>query len=118
MPPKSETNKDIEVIHSSGHNGENKEELPLATRIKTRLISLMASLRLFLYDKEHKTIFGNSSSYWIKISIYYFFFYACLALYYSGMVAVFAAIVSREAPTYWYHNNQMSVGLDFSIGLF
>ena len=80
MPPKSEKENDIEVTNSSGHNEKNKEELPLTTRIKTRLISLLAQFRLFLYDKEHKTIFGNTSSYWIKISIYYFFFLCLLGI--------------------------------------
>ena len=98
-------------------NQDSEEELPFKDRMKKRLTNLMASLRLFIYDKEHKTIFGNTSSFWIKISIYYFFFYVCLALFYSGMVAVFAAIISREEPTYWYHNSQMSEGGNIYPGL-
>lgn len=114
MPPKPDTS---EIPSSSAEEqGENKP--PFKERMRIGFTNFIASSRLFIYNKEHQTVFGNTSSSWIKISVYYFFFYVCLGLFYSGMVAVFGAIVSRESPTYWYTNNRMNDGGQVYIGLF
>jgi hypothetical protein len=117
MPPQSDAAKGAEITTTSGNrNDEEEEKLPFKDRMKIRIINLLHSLRLFIYNKERQTMFGNSSSSWIKISVYYFFFYICLGLFYSGMVAVFGAIVSRQSPTYWFQNSQMSESGVFYIG--
>ncbi|CAF0816244.1 unnamed protein product [Rotaria sordida] len=115
MPPEPDGPRGFERMDSNGNHGEEKK--PFMYRVKTGLTNFMKSFRIFLYNKEHQTIFGNTSSSWIKISIYYFFFYLCLGLFFSGMIAVFAAIVSRESPTYTYRHNQMKVGGKFCIGM-
>jgi len=118
MPPKSDPSNEIEVTTSNentGKDGENK--VLLKDRIVIGFTKLMKSARVFIYDKKHQTYFGNTSSSWIKISIYYFFFYICLGLFYSGMVAVFGAILSRESPTYTYQNSQMSYEGQVYVGL-
>lgn len=99
MPP---TN-DVEVVNS----GNEGDKLSWFARTRLRIVNGWQSMRIFIYNKEYKTFFGNSSSFWIKTSIYYFFFYLCLGLFYSGMIAVFGAIVSRESPTYSYQNGDM-----------
>ncbi|CAF1581857.1 unnamed protein product [Adineta steineri] len=106
MAPKSDDSNDVQVIHSSG---DNESELPFKDRMVIRVVKQWQSTRIWVYNKEYQTIFGNTSSFWIKTSIYYFFFYICLGLFYSGMVAVFAAILSRESPRYLFHNSQMSI---------
>jgi len=119
MPPKPDAPNGIEVTNSDVKKTKQSEnKLPFKDRIIIRLTNLMESTRLFIYNKEHQTILGNTSPSWIKISIYYFFFYICLGLFYSGMVAVFGAIISRESPTYWYTNNNMNDNGKFAIGLF
>jgi hypothetical protein len=118
MAPKTEDSNGIEVTNSSADDDNKKEEIPLKDRIKTQVTSFIASSRLFIYNKEQKTVFGNSSASWIKISIYYFLFYVCSGLFYCGMVAVFGAIISRESPRYWYHNSQLNVAGYFYTGLF
>jgi len=119
MPPKSDASNGIEVTTSNKNNDkDDKIKIPLKDRIVNRFTNLMHSIRYFIYNKEHQTIFGNTNSSWIKISIYYFFFYICLGLFYSGIVAVFGAIVPRESPTYTYQNNDMSIDGQVYIGLF
>lgn len=115
MPPKSDASNGVEIRPSNGNNDENK--LSWKDRLTTRLRNLINSTRLFIYNKDQQTILGNTSSSWIKISVYYFFFYVCLGLFYSGMVAVFGAIVTRESPKYLYYNSQMSISGQVYIGL-
>ena len=105
-----ETNANI------GDDGENK--MPFKDRTMLRIRNGLASLRLFIYNKENVTFFGNTSSSWIKISIYYCIFYICLGLFFSGMIAVFGAIVSRQSPRYTYQNNEMRDKGHVYIGLF
>jgi uncharacterized Zn-finger protein len=119
MPPKSDASNEIETTTSNKNNkqdGENK--IPWKDRIKTTSINLMHSARLFIYNKEHQTFFGNTPLLWVKISIYYIIFYICLGLFYSGMVAVFGAIISRQSPTYTYNNSRMNTGGPVAVGLF
>ncbi|CAF3445767.1 unnamed protein product [Rotaria sp. Silwood1] len=115
MPPEPDGSNGIERINTNDNDGEPKK--PFIYRVRTGTTRFMKSLRIFIYDKEHQTFFGNTSPSWIKISVYYFFFYICLGLFYAGMVAVFAAILSRESPTYTYRNNQMKVGGTFYVGM-
>ncbi|CAF0791701.1 unnamed protein product [Adineta ricciae] len=114
MPPKTDSSDEVEVVHT---NDGNQEKLPLKDRLKNTTIKLFESGRVFIYNKADDTFFGNSSSFWIKTAIYYFFFYVCLGLFYSGMVAVFGAIISREEPRYWYHNSEMNDGGVVYIGM-
>jgi hypothetical protein len=120
MAPKSDKSNGIEVANNSSRNDakDEKTKAPLKERLITSLTNFVASTRLFIYNKEQQTMFGNTSSSWIKISIYYIFFYVCLGLFYSGMVAVFGAIVSRQSPRYLYTNNQMNIDGQVYIGLF
>lgn len=92
------------------------EKLPLTYRLKIGFTKFMKSSRVFMYNKEHQTICGNTISLWIKLSLYYFFFYICAGLFFSGMVAVFAAILSRQSPRYTYRNNEMGNQIVFSVG--
>ncbi|CAF4320904.1 unnamed protein product [Rotaria sp. Silwood2] len=115
MPPEPDESNGIERINTSDNNNEEKK--PFMVRVKTGFTNLMKSLRIFMYDKEHQTVCGNTSSSWIKVSVYYSIFYICSGLFYSGMLAVFAAIVSRESPTYSYHNSQMKVGGTMCVGM-
>jgi predicted transglutaminase-like protease len=108
MAPKSDAN--------TGDDGKNK--MSFKERTMLRIKDGIVSARRFTYNKDNRTIFGNTSSSWIKISVYYFFFYICLGLFFSGMIAVFGAIVSRQSPRYNYKNSQMSVKGSFYIGLF
>jgi hypothetical protein len=119
MPPKSDPSNGIEVTTSSNENTDKDDEnkVPFKDRIVIGFTNLMKSARIFIYDKKQQTYFGNTSSSWIKISIYYLFFYICLGLFYSGMVAVFGAILSRESPRYTYQNNQMNIDGQVYIGL-
>lgn len=91
-------------------------ELPWKQRLQYRLKKMLKSLRLFIYNKEHQTILGTTSDSWFKIAVYYFFFYVCLALFYCGMVAIFAAIISRESPRYSYRNSELNDGGNCYIG--
>jgi hypothetical protein len=120
MAPKSDESNGIEVANTSSrdHNEDDKVKLPLKERLMIRLTKFIASTRLFIYNKKNQTMFGNTSSSWIKISIYYFIFYVCLGLYYSGMVAVFGAIISRQSPRYLYHNSRMNVNGQVYVGLY
>ncbi|UJR27007.1 hypothetical protein I4U23_008312 [Adineta vaga] len=114
MPPKANSSNDVDVLHSDDTDGEN---IPWKNRMTNMATNKFQSLRIFIYNKEFQTFLGNSSSFWIKTAIYYFFFYVCLGLFYSGMVAVFGAIISRESPTYWYHNSEMNDGGTVYIGM-
>jgi hypothetical protein len=124
MPPRSDESQGPEVAsNSSGYNAQDDDDdddgkPPLKQRLVTGFKKFIASARLFIYNKEQQTMFGNTSSGWIKTSIYYFVFYICLGLYYSGMVAVFGAIISRQSPRYLYTNNRMNDGGQVYIGLF
>ncbi len=115
MSSKPNASNGIEVINSNANPGEKK--LPFKDRLTIRLTNLIKSTRIFIYNKEHQTILGNTSSAWTKLSIYYLFFYICLGLFYSGMVAVFGAILSRESPRYLYNNNNMNINGELYIGL-
>ena len=114
MPPKRDSENGIEQLDGQ-HSIEEEEltdeelkEMPFVPRLKYRLGKLVNSLRLFIYNKEHQTILGTTSTSWLKIAIYYFFFYVCLAFFYCGMVAVFGAIISRQSPRYTFHNSEMN----------
>lgn len=119
MAPNSDASNGIEVENSNKNNDEDDgNKLPFKTRTVNGITNGVKSLRIFIYNKEHQKFFGNTPSSWIKIAVYYFFFYISLGLFYSGMVAVFGAIVSRESPKYDYHNNEMNTDGQVSIGLF
>lgn len=115
MPPKSDDSNEIEVTNS----GDNeKTKLPFQQRMKYFITNGIKSLRIFIYNKENQSFFGNTPSSWVKISIYYAIFYVCLGLFYSGMVAVFGAIISRASPRYTYRNSELSYEGQVYIGLF
>jgi hypothetical protein len=108
---------DISVISSKENNGTmDMTGLPFHMRIQAYGLRQWNSFRRFVYDAEHQTIIGATSSTWLRISIYYFFFYVCLAAFYCGMVAVFGAVISRESPRYTYVNSEMSADGNFHIG--
>ena len=92
------------------------KSLPWKVRTMNRLKNQIQSARYFIYNKEEQTILGNTSTSWLKIAIYYCVFYICLALFYSGMVAVFGAIISREHPRYSYPNSEMNIDGQLHIG--
>ena len=116
MSSKSDRTNGVEVTPS--HRNDDEEKLSFKDRMAHRIRNGLASLRLFIYDKEYQTFFGQTSSSWIKISVYYAIFYVCLGLFYCGMVAVFGAIVSRQSPRYLYRNNAMNDHGQVFIGLF
>lgn len=106
-------------IDPIGPNGEvDIAQLPWKDRIQYRIVNGVDSLRLFIYNKEHQTIFGATSDAWFKISLYYLLFYICLGLFYCGMIAIFAAIISRESPQYTYRNSELRSGKNVYIGTF
>jgi hypothetical protein len=122
MPPKQDSESGIEQLdahYSHEEEALTDEELkamPFFARLKYRLGNFFNSVGLFIYNKEHQTIMGATSTAWLKISIYYFFFYVCLALFYCGMVAVFGAIVSRKSPRYTFRNSEMNDGGNCHVG--
>ena len=99
-------------------NDADLAEMSFKDRTVIRLKNFLASTRLFIYNREKETVLGNTCSSWIKITVYYFIFYVCLGLYYCGMVAVFAAIISRQSPRYLYQNSELSADGGFYIGWF
>lgn len=119
MPPRTDDPNGIEVVNSGRNNSDDNDvELPFKDRFVNRLKNFFASARLFIYNREKETVLGNTCSSWIKITVYYCIFYVCLGLYYCGMVAVFAAIISRQSPRYLYHSSELSADGGFNIGLF
>lgn len=119
MPPRTDDSNGIEVVNTGGNtNTDNLADMPFKDRMITRFKNFLASTRIFLYNREQQTIMGNTCSSWIKITTYYFIFYICLGLFYCGMVAVFAAIISRQTPRYLYTNSELSADGGFRIGLF
>lgn len=114
MPSKQDSENGIEQLDA--HDSIEEEELtdeelkamPFVPRLKYRLGKFVNSIRLFIYNKDEQTILGTTSTSWLKISIYYFFFYVCLAFFYCGMVAVFGAIISRQSPRYTFRNSEMN----------
>ena len=120
MAPKSDEPNGVEVANGSTSNTTEDKEAkpPLKQRLMTGLSKFIASTRLFIYNKENQSMFGHTSSSWFKISLYYFVFYTCLGFYYSGMVAVFGAILSRQSPRYLYTNSRMNDNGQVNIGLF
>ena len=108
----------IEVDHSAKAPIVEDKNLPWKDRMMNRLKNQIQSARYFIYNKEEQTILGNTSTSWLKIAIYYCIFYICLALFYSGMVAIFGAIISREYPRYSYPNSEMNVDGKLYIGEF
>ena len=123
MQPKPDEANEIEQMDS--HSTTNDEAaltdeeikaMPFSARLQYRFARLLNSLRLFIYNKEHQTIMGTTSTSWLKISIYYLLFYICLAFFYCGMVAVFGAIISRESPRYTYRNSQLNDNGNCYIG--
>lgn len=110
MRKRSESTRGIEPVRlNDDENQIDANKVPFKQRIVLRLKRLLTSLRLFIYNKSTQTIFGTTSTSWLKISIYYLLFYICLALFYCGMVAVFGAIVSRGVPTYSDSNSEMAI---------
>lgn len=119
MPPRTDDANGIEVVNTGGNNdAKNLADMPFKDRMITRFKNFLASARIFIYNREKQTIMGNTSSSWIKVATYYLFFYVCLGLYYCGMVAVFAAIISRQSPRYLYNSSELSADGGFRIGLF
>lgn len=106
MESTSDSSTGRQQLKNEDENGEAKQ--PFFSRIKTRFLHFIKSFGLFLYNKEKKAICGGTPLEWIKTSTYYFFFYICLGLYFAGMVAVFAAIVSRSEPTYYGTSSRIS----------
>lgn len=55
----------------------------------------------FIYNKEKGTCLGRTAGSWLKITIFYIFFYACLAAFWIACLAAYMKTVDSELPRYY-----------------
>lgn len=52
----------------------------------------------FLWNSEEKTVLGRGGRSWVEIGVFYLIYYACLAGFFVGMLAVFYQTVDEKRP--------------------
>jgi len=56
------------------------------------------ALLKFCYNKRTGEVLGRNGSSWAKVGFFYLVFYACLALFWAGMLKLFMATIDYEKP--------------------
>lgn len=55
----------------------------------------------FLYNKNKKTVLGRTGESWLKITVFYIIFYALLAAFWIGCLAIFLGTLDARVPRFY-----------------
>lgn len=88
-----------------------------ASRYKQAVMNGLGGFTRFMYNKEERTVIGRDGLSWVQISLAYAVFYASLASFFVGMLAIFVAQLDFQLPTYYAESSVMATRNNINPGL-